>query len=140
MRTDDDLLRGEVEIARVVGRVHLAAPREDEVGGQRAATEEHSHFAVRREEEVVGAAGTRAPDLDRLLALRGGPEPQVPLPLQRDALDVRTPGDRHAAVQVAKLGDIDLLRPAVEAGVVDPFAVGRQQLGELVGPARARAL
>jgi hypothetical protein len=64
----------------------------------------------------------------------------VPLPLQRDALDVRTPGDRHAAVQVAKLGDIDLLRPAVEAGVVDPFAVGRQQLGELVGVLRERGL
>lgn len=107
----------DVQSVRVEGAVHLAAPAEYEVGRARPPRDEHSQLAVARKKEVVRAARVRARDLDRLLPLRGRPEAEVALPLQRDALAVEAPCDRHVSIESAEGGGLELVGPAVEARV-----------------------
>ena len=47
----------------------------------------------------------------RLLPLRGRPEAEVALPLQRDALAVEAPCDRHVSIESAEGGGVERLEP-----------------------------
>lgn len=63
---------------------------------------------------------------------QGAQRPSLPLPLEGDALGVDAAQDEHVPVQSTDLLDIEIGDEAVQAGVGDVGAVGRQDaLGEL---------
>ena len=86
-------------------------------------------LAVGREGHVLRAQRPAGADLRRLLAQQAGPDAQFALALQRGRLGVQLPHDRdEVAVEPAVLlvGEVDRI-----VGVIDPFAVGGEQLHEL---------
>ncbi len=76
-----------------------------------------------------GCEGSAGPHLGGLLTEQAGPQPELALALQRGGLDVGAPHEDQVAVQVAVVlvGEVDVV-----AGVVHPFALGGEQLDQLV--------
>ncbi len=131
---DDDRVEVEVVAVRVPAAVVHAAEHAEQVGRVDAAAPGDAVLAVGREDVVVVAQGPAGADLGGLLAEQRGPQAQLALALQRGGLGVEAAGEHHVAVQAAELfgGDVGDVR-VVRCGflVLDPLALGRQQLDEL---------
>lgn len=127
LRADDDLRCRHVELVRVEGPVHLAAPSEDEICRARMSHGEYADLAVAGEEKVVGSGGPCRTDLDRLLTLSRRPETQMSLTLESDTLRIDPPDQSHVAVQTAKNFGIEIGDPPIQLRVSPALAVWRQQ-------------
>ena len=85
-------------------------------------------LAVGREGEVLRAQRAAGADLRGLLAEQLGPDAELALPLQRGGLGVDAPGQHHVAVEAL---DRLVVEVEGEVGVLDPLALGGQQLDQL---------
>ncbi len=136
LRADDDLRRRGVDVVRVVGRVLLAPPCDDEVGGLGAAHMLDADLAVAREGEVVVAERAGRSDLHALLPLARRPQSELPLTLEGDAFGVDPSHEHHVAIELAESGGIDIGHPAVELRIGDAFAVFIHQTRDIVDVGR----
>ena len=128
LRADDDRVEVEVVAVRVPAAVVHAAEHAEQVRRVDAPAPGDAVLAVGREDVVVVAQGPAGADLGGLLAEQRGPQAQLALALQGGGLGVEAAGQHHVPVQAAQLfgGQVDgVLR------VLDPLALGRQQLYEL---------
>ena len=91
-------------------------------------------LAVGREDEVLRAQRAAGADLRGLLAEQLGPDAELAVPLQRGGLGVDAPGQHHVAVEAL---DRLVVEVEGEVRVLDPLALGRQQLDQ-VGAAVGR--
>ena len=125
---DHDRVEVEVELGRVPVAVVDAAEQAEQLQRVEAATPGDAVLAVGREDEVLGPQGPAGADLRGLLAEQLRPDAELTVPLQGGRLDVDPPDEHHVAVEAAELlgGEVH-----VELGVVDPLALGRQQLDQL---------
>ncbi len=92
-------------------------------------------LAVGREDVVLGAQRAAGADLRGLLAEELGPQAELAVPLQGGGFDVEAADEDHIAVepadQVRLLGGVQPVPEAV-VGMLDSFALGREELDELV--------
>lgn len=130
LRADDDRVQVEVVGVRVPAAVVHAAEHAEQVGRVDPAAPGDAVLAVGREDVVVLAGGAPGADLGGLLTEQRGPQAQLALALQGGGLGVETAGQHHVPVQAAQLlgGDVGDVR--VVRGVLDPLALGGQQLNE----------
>ena len=129
LRADDDRVEVEVVAVRVPAAVVHAAEHAEQVRRVDPAAPGDAVLAVGREDVVVVAQRAAGADLGGLLAEQRGPQAQLALALQGGGLGVEAPGQHHVAVQAAQLvgGEVDRRT----SRVLDPLALGRQQLYEL---------
>jgi hypothetical protein len=109
------------EEAQELQRVDAPAPRD-------------AVLAVGREDVVLRLQRAARADLSGLLTEELGPDAELTVALERRGLDVDPTGERHVAEQAAdrlrELGVGEVVAEG-EVGVLDPLALGREQLDEL---------
>ena len=89
-------------------------------------------LAVGREDVVLRAQRAAGADLGGLLAEELGPDPELAVALEGGGLDVDAPGQHHVAVEAADHLVLGLVAGVeAEVRVLDPLALGRQELDEL---------
>ena len=99
----------------------------------------HAVLAVGREGHVLGLQRAAGADLRGLLPEQRDPDAELALALQRVGLPVEPADQHHVPVEALQRRHVDVGDVAVEARVVDPLALGRQQLDE-IGAALVGAL
>ena len=125
---DDDRVEAEVVVRGVPVAVVDAAEEAEQLERVEAAAPGDAVLAVGREDEVLRAQRPAGADLGGLLAEELGPDAELAVPLQRGGLGVEATDQHHVAVEAAQLlgGEVE-----VELPVVDPLALGREELDQL---------
>ena len=112
--------------------MRIATPHAKQVLRVDPATVRDAVLPIAGEDVVVAAQCTNRADLGRLLAEQRWPKPQFALALQCCRFNVDAADDDHVFVKVEKLGLGDVRDPGVKVRTAPPFAVGTDQLDEVL--------
>ena len=128
LRADHDRVEREVAVVGVPAALVDAAEQAEQAQRVDVAAPGDAVLAVGREDEVLLAERAAGADLRGLLAEQLGPDAELAVPLERGGLGVDATGEHHVAVEAL---DRLVVEVAGEVGVLDPLALGGQQLDQL---------
>ena len=128
LRADDDRVEPEVAVVGVPAALVDAPEQAEQPQRVDVAAPGDAVLAVGREDEVLRAQRAAGADLRGLLAEQLGPDAELAVPLQRGRLGVDAAGQHHVAVEAR---DRLVVEVEGEVRVLDPLALGRQQLDEV---------